>query len=605
MRELLSPLPVAAREAARRDALATSLLADCFHPDGVPSTESHARTAVVDLRTVCSVRDHRGQPSLVSLPRRLPTDGADRLAIVATGPDGPCLVLLAASDVGSHGSILPVPPACLAPAPEVPLRCHGLRDLLSAGTLATLTAGEYLRQVTTWLAGRRSYGQATISQPVLRRRLAEAIIAHRTAVATLDVVASGTVMDDIADLCVAAVRTAAECVRRCEDVHAGAGVFDPAPALGRRLDAQAKLSAHAAAGSHAGPPGPVSRRRADLAWRLRQALAGERSVPGLRNAELVTDDARRLVALLERLAPLTESTLLDDLVVAEALAEALPPGLAARVMTHRQVVRAYACGPWASASAAARRSDLLDGTALAAVAVTEPSAGSDLNALSTGLTRDGAGMRLDGVKTYVAGGADASHIVVAARDGHRLALVLVDADQPGLTRRTLSAPAWRGVGFAELEFRGYHVTDEDMMPGVGVETLMAGLFRERLILAAQQSAYARRWLGDVGAAARAELSWRLIGAQTLVEQALDNAEADVPTMIDSSIAKLLCCSVAAEVAVARTAALLPTAEHPEDLLDDEASARACTFAGGTPDINLAVAEGLVLSLLPGQERHPA
>ncbi len=79
------------------------------------------------------------------------------------------------------------------------------------------------------------------------------------------------------------------------------------------------------------------------------------------------------------------------------------------------------------------------GRHLAAFALSEPEAGSDVSALATTATPDGqAHMRLDGVKTWISNGGIADHYVVFARTGEApgakgLSAFVVDADTPGLT----------------------------------------------------------------------------------------------------------------------------------------------------------------------------
>jgi alkylation response protein AidB-like acyl-CoA dehydrogenase len=439
-------------------------------------------------------------------------------------------------------------------------------------TLAVDTSQEYLRHVAAWLAGRSAYGQPMIAQPILRRRLAEAIVAQRAATALR--AAAGT--DEAAGG--AAVRAAVECARLCADIHAGAGVFDPRPDLVRRLQT-------------GGPQAPE-------AWpplgRLRPDLA-DRAATAIRDG----GTARSLIAALDAVSPTTSTTILDDLVVAEALGTALPPGLAARVMTHRLAVRAYAVGPHAAPAVGPILGDLRSGEALMAIAVTEPEAGSDLRGLTAAVRDDPAGPRLDAVKTYVTGGLDADRIVVAASAGGRPVLVLVDAGRPEVDRRELTARAWRGVGFARLTLRGYPVGDGETAAGDGATALLAGLVRERLMLAALQLAYARRWFADVSDDRRADLAWRIPAAQALLEESLARAEGGLPAMVDAAMAKVTACAAALDVATARTASLpaMAAADLVSDRLDAEATARACTFAGGTADINLALIEGLIPSLL--------
>ena len=57
------------------------------------------------------------------------------------------------------------------------------------------------------------------------------------------------------------------------------------------------------------------------------------------------------------------------------------------------------------------------GTALAAFALSEPDAGSDVGAISTTATRDGNSWRLDGIKTWISNAGLAAFYVVFARTG--------------------------------------------------------------------------------------------------------------------------------------------------------------------------------------------
>jgi len=57
------------------------------------------------------------------------------------------------------------------------------------------------------------------------------------------------------------------------------------------------------------------------------------------------------------------------------------------------------------------------GTRIAAFALSEPDAGSDVGAIATTATRDGDGWRLDGVKTWISNAGLADQYVVFARTG--------------------------------------------------------------------------------------------------------------------------------------------------------------------------------------------
>jgi acyl-CoA dehydrogenase len=80
--------------------------------------------------------------------------------------------------------------------------------------------------------------------------------------------------------------------------------------------------------------------------------------------------------------------------------------------------------------------DVLAGRSLAAFAITETDAGSDVAAMATTATRDGAGWVLDGSKTFISNAGIASHYVVFANADRTLGrkgitAFLVRPDDPG------------------------------------------------------------------------------------------------------------------------------------------------------------------------------
>jgi acyl-CoA dehydrogenase len=100
---------------------------------------------------------------------------------------------------------------------------------------------------------------------------------------------------------------------------------------------------------------------------------------------------------------------------------------------------------------------IVQGEVLAAFAVTEPEAGSDLAAVRTRAIRDGALWRLSGLKTFISNAGIAGMYTVLARSGdeaeHRgLSMFLVDADAPGISVKVLEPMAPHPIG--ELRFEG-------------------------------------------------------------------------------------------------------------------------------------------------------
>ena len=91
------------------------------------------------------------------------------------------------------------------------------------------------------------------------------------------------------------------------------------------------------------------------------------------------------------------------------------------------------------------------GHVLAAFAVTEPEAGSDLGGVRTRADRDGALWRLTGLKTYISNAGIAGVYSVLARTGEGsahsgLSMFLVDAEAPGLSVKMLEPMAPHPLG---------------------------------------------------------------------------------------------------------------------------------------------------------------
>jgi acyl-CoA dehydrogenase len=179
-----------------------------------------------------------------------------------------------------------------------------------------------------------------------------------------------------------------------------------------------------------------------------------------------------------------------------------------------------------------------EGTALAAFALSEPEAGSDVAALATTATRDGnAHWRLDGRKTWISNGGIAAHYVVFARSGEApgakgLSAFVVPADAPGLSveaRIEVTAPH----PLATLRFEGVRVPDADRLgaPGEGFKVAMATLDVFRSTVGAAALGFARRALGlTLGRAGTRQL----FGAPLFDQQMSQAAIADSATEVEAA-----------------------------------------------------------------------
>ena len=122
-----------------------------------------------------------------------------------------------------------------------------------------------------------------------------------------------------------------------------------------------------------------------------------------------------------------------------------------------------------------------DGTSIAAFAISEPGAGSDVAALAMTATRDGDDYVLDGTKTWISNAGIADFSTVFARTAEApgargLSAFVVAADTPGLTiseRIDIIAPHPIGT----LDFQDCRIPARQLLgePGQGFQVAMATL----------------------------------------------------------------------------------------------------------------------------------
>jgi acyl-CoA dehydrogenase len=136
---------------------------------------------------------------------------------------------------------------------------------------------------------------------------------------------------------------------------------------------------------------------------------------------------------------------------------------------------------------------LCNGERVAAIAMTEPGAGSDLQAVRATALKDGNGYRINGSKTFISNGQISDFIVVVAKTdpslGSRgLSLLIVEPDQVEGFRRgkTLDKIGLDAQDTSELFFDDVWVPAENLLgleEGRGFFQLMAELPRERMLIA--------------------------------------------------------------------------------------------------------------------------
>jgi acyl-CoA dehydrogenase len=132
------------------------------------------------------------------------------------------------------------------------------------------------------------------------------------------------------------------------------------------------------------------------------------------------------------------------------------------------------------------------GELITAVAMTEPSTGSDLAAIRTTAIKDGDAYVLNGQKTFISNGHLCDLVVVAAKTDPKadpphsgVSLFVVEADTPGFQRgRLLKKIGMKAQDTAEMYFENCRVPAKNLLgqEGAGFYYLMQKLQQERLIV---------------------------------------------------------------------------------------------------------------------------
>ncbi|MCC6608451.1 MAG: acyl-CoA dehydrogenase family protein [Burkholderiales bacterium] len=184
---------------------------------------------------------------------------------------------------------------------------------------------------------------------------------------------------------------------------------------------------------------------------------------------------------------------------------------------------------------------VMRGERIAAFALSEPQAGSDVGAIATTAMPDGGGYLLNGTKTWISNGGIADHYVVFARTGaaqegkagtQGLSAFIVEAATPGL-EIAARIPVIAPHPLATLAFRDCRVPASSMIgaPGEGFKIAMATLDVFRTTVGAAALGFARRALEE----ALRRCQEREVFGRPLGEHQLTQAKiADMAVAIDAA-----------------------------------------------------------------------
>jgi len=180
-----------------------------------------------------------------------------------------------------------------------------------------------------------------------------------------------------------------------------------------------------------------------------------------------------------------------DVVVAEQVIRHGADGFAAGL--HNVIITPYIQAHGTEGQKQRWLPKLVSGERVAAIAMSEPGAGSDLQSVRTTAVRDGNGYRINGAKTFISNGQVADLIVVVAKtdpaEGAKgVSLLVVEPDEAeGFRRgRKLDKVGLDAQDTSELFFDDVWAPADNLLgleEGRGFYQLMAELPRERLLIA--------------------------------------------------------------------------------------------------------------------------
>ena len=212
----------------------------------------------------------------------------------------------------------------------------------------------------------------------------------------------------------------------------------------------------------------------------------------------------------------SELDTLATVVLAEELGRSTFGGFAVTVLVHTDMASPHLFHAGTPEQKARYLPDLIAGRKIAAVAMTEADAGSDLAGMRSTAHRDGDEWVLNGSKMYITNGVQGDVFFVAAKtpdpsngtgqDAKRsrnLSMFIVEKGTPGFSvARPLKKHGWLCSDTAELHFDNCRLPAENLLGerGQGFYALMKNLQNERIVLGAQA-------MGEASKAIELTLDW--------------------------------------------------------------------------------------------------
>ncbi len=194
---------------------------------------------------------------------------------------------------------------------------------------------------------------------------------------------------------------------------------------------------------------------------------------------------------------------LATVVLAEELGRSTFGGFAVTVLVHTDMASPHLERYGNKAQLQKYLPGIISGDLIAAVAVTEPDAGSDVASIRSTAVRDGDEWVLNGTKMFITNGVLGDIFFVAAKTnpqakGSRsISIFIVEKGTPGFSvGRKLKKTGWYSSDTAELVFDNCRVPAANLLgeENKGFYSIMSNFQNERVVLAAQAMGEAQKAL---------------------------------------------------------------------------------------------------------------
>ena len=238
----------------------------------------------------------------------------------------------------------------------------------------------------------------------------------------------------------------------------------------------------------------------------------------------------------------TPADIFYSIVATDELARAGSGGVSASLMSH-----SIGSPPILNAGSREMKArvmpSILSGEKISALAITEPTGGSDVAGLKTTAIRTGDHYIVNGEKTFITSGIRADYFTTAVRTNPDekgaggVSLLLIERDTPGFTRTHLKKMGWWASDTAHLYFDNCPVPVANLIgqENQGFRIIMQNFNSERLGMSAAACGFAKVCLEDAVAWARDR---KTFGQPLIERQVIRHKLVDMAMKIESTRALL-------------------------------------------------------------------